>query len=474
MMKKCMFDGLNFFLFLFLCCSTLTIFNPLEGSLRKETSLQEMYEYQFNHPSDISEHIPVLRQLSSECSSVTEIGIKSLASTWGILQGLSESSYAQRQYMGIDIKNFSDLSYKLAKDLAEENGVKTTFWSINEMQIEIEPTDMLFIDSLHTYCHLTYELETFSPKVQKYICMHFTSHPWGNSEDDTYQGNYSEYPAVYDRTKKGLWPAIEDFLERHPEWSLLEHRTNHHGFTILQRKEKIEVSKLSEDSLIDYYLKNKIILCTGPSLNRYDLLKNSTEIDMNFMTFKKIFVTTNDPRIMNITFNGKKPDYSELIPDRGKQLDCLNCIVTTIKNAVNDPEVADDDIILFKHETVYINDMELIRKAMGKLLNEGYDMVDRKVGYIGGMYATDVFFVRVSAIKEIIKNFYPREGFPPEAWYCESYFTHYIVRDIPNIYSILYHHSNGGFTELGFYHIPSWEESHWPMWDRKNHDELFK
>ena len=41
---------------------------------------------------------------------------------------------------------------------------------------------------------------------------------------------------------------------------------------------------------------------------------------------------------MDITFNGKKP-VCQLIEDRGKQLDCLNCIFTTLKNAANDPEV---------------------------------------------------------------------------------------------------------------------------------------
>ena len=31
---------------------------------------------------------------------------------------------------------------------------------------------------MHTYCHLSYELDTFSPKVRKYIAMHDTSEPW--------------------------------------------------------------------------------------------------------------------------------------------------------------------------------------------------------------------------------------------------------------------------------------------------------
>ena len=125
----------------------------------------------------------------------------------------------------------------MAYNLAQENGIDFSFWAANDMQIDLPPVDMLFIDSLHTYCHLTYELEAFSSKVQKYLCFHDTSDPWGNRDDDAYWGNYSEYPSWIDRTKRGLWPAVSDFLERHPEWSLLERRTNNHGFTILKRSD---------------------------------------------------------------------------------------------------------------------------------------------------------------------------------------------------------------------------------------------
>jgi hypothetical protein len=104
------------------------------------------------------------------------------------------------------------------------------------MYVDIEPTELLFIDSLHTYAHLTYELEKFSPKATKYIAMHDTSAPWGDTDDDEYHGDYSEYPPEIDRTKRGLWPAVLDFLNKHPEWTLKERRENSHGLTILQRK----------------------------------------------------------------------------------------------------------------------------------------------------------------------------------------------------------------------------------------------
>lgn len=197
--------------------------------------LYALYQLHHQMPSDINEHLPPLRQLASECSSAVEIGIRSIVSTWGVLQGLSESPFQSHNYLGIDIDAPPEDMFNLAKTLSEKNGINFSFCQANDMEIELEEADMLFIDSLHTYCHLTYELEKFSPKIRKYIALHDTSAPWGNVDDYNYHGDYSEYPAHIDRSKRGLWPAVEDFLARHPEWSLHARYLNNHGFTILKR-----------------------------------------------------------------------------------------------------------------------------------------------------------------------------------------------------------------------------------------------
>jgi hypothetical protein len=199
-----------------------------------KSALTYQYELHAQQPSDIYEHLPVLRQLAKECSSVVEIGLRTIISTWGILQGLSENPSSTRSYLGIDIDAPPYQTLFLAKRLAETNGIEFDFWQANDMKIDIEPVEMLFIDSLHTYCHLTYELEKFSPKVKKYIVMHDTSDPWG-SRDQPYLGDYSEYPPEYNRKSQGLWPAVEDFLQRHPEWTLHQRRLNNHGLTTLRR-----------------------------------------------------------------------------------------------------------------------------------------------------------------------------------------------------------------------------------------------
>lgn len=222
------------FLFLFSSAHASELLDKIQ-----EPTLQKIYDYYASLPvklCDIGEHMPILRQLAIECPHITEIGLGLVISTWGLLQGLSENPSPNRAYIGIDIAHPPKDNLILAQQLAEEQKISFTFRNANDLSIDIEPTDLLFIDSMHTYCHLTYELETFSPKVAKYIAMHDTSAPWGNRDDGEYCGNYSEYPSHYDRGKRGLWPAVVDFLSRHrDEWALQERKLNCHGFTVLKR-----------------------------------------------------------------------------------------------------------------------------------------------------------------------------------------------------------------------------------------------
>jgi hypothetical protein len=230
---------IRFFLLLCLIALSTSHFSFTSIELRRNDSFLELEKTYFAHhlqTSDINEHLPHLRALAWECSSVVEIGVRHMVSTWALLLGLAENDLKLRSYTGIDLNFPPADSLYLAQSLSKENGVAYRFMQINDMNLELEPTDLLFIDSLHTYCHLTFELERFSPKVNKYIALHDTSAPWGTEDDCTYWGDYSEYPPHIDRTKRGLWAAVVDFLSTHPEWKLHKRYYNNHGFTILERR----------------------------------------------------------------------------------------------------------------------------------------------------------------------------------------------------------------------------------------------
>ncbi len=386
-----------------------------------------------------------IQELIKNCSSVTEIGLGSENFSLNILRGLSKSKSQNLRYIGIDEQKSPQIDeLVLAKKFAEENHIQFTFWCANRNHIAIEPVDMLVLDSIQSD-QLTHDLNEFSSNVNAYICIH--------------------------NRVENVGEVVVDYLKNHSEWILLEKNTMNDGILVLKRINNFP-APYDSDETVNYYLKNKIILCTGPAFGHFNLLQTSVEIEMNLIPYKKIFVSTNDYSVMNITFNNNQP-VCQYLENQGKQLDCTNCILTTLRNVANDPEVDDDDIIIFKHETVYVNDMGLVKKAIRKMIT-GYDMVvrSREVWGSTNSRGTDVFYTKVSAIRKLVRNQPLLTEFPTNASYCEQFFTKYIVFKVPKVYEIPYGHSNGGFTELGFYHIPSWAEGSNP-WDRKNYKDIY-
>ena len=205
------------------------------------TRLTEIYNQKCNTPSDIYEHLPTLRKYAAQCLHVTEMGVRTVVSTYAILQGLSDKYIqdiaAYRRFdaitqltpdnhklpklVSIDILNPDDMGGNLAEtaEVAKEAGLDFKFILGSSLELEIEQTDMLFIDTFHIDSQLKTELERHHGKVNKYIALHDTTSFENTGEDG-------------DKTV-GLWKAVEEFLAAHPEWSILERYRNNNGFTIL-------------------------------------------------------------------------------------------------------------------------------------------------------------------------------------------------------------------------------------------------
>jgi hypothetical protein len=303
-------------------------------------TLKTIYDQHCTQPSDIYEHIPRLRDLAEECSSVIEIGVRNMASTWGIIQGLADSSSDNRSYLGIDLGYPSKETLHLADSLATQSGILFSFWKGNDMDIDLPPVDLLFIDSLHTYCHLTYELEKFSPQVHKYIALHDTSYPWEFFDDNSYWGNYSEYPEHIDRSKRGLWPAVQDFLLTHPDWILHERRTNCHGFTILKR---VHPSAISKPAM-------KILYTSALIPRNYEQRKNeyihSLQILKNFGFLPNTYVVEAGPPTIFSFFE----DYCDhIFYSSSNNVSLRNKGVNEVQSLINFcnfHDIGDDEIVI--------------------------------------------------------------------------------------------------------------------------------
>jgi hypothetical protein len=189
--------------------------------------LEKLVNELYTTPSDINEHIPTLIEYGSECETITEMGVRAITSTWAFLGS------APKRLISYDIEDPSKWGADIQSvyDTAKAYGLHFEFRKENVLKIEIDETDLLFLDTWHAYDQLKAELELHSPKAKKYILMHdTTSYEYRDeplTSENAWEGDSS--------TGKGLWPAVTEFLEQHPEWELHKRFTNNNGLTIIKR-----------------------------------------------------------------------------------------------------------------------------------------------------------------------------------------------------------------------------------------------
>jgi hypothetical protein len=175
-------------------------------------TLEEKYIQLCNTPSDINEHLPTLKEYASKCNHVTEMGVRYIVSTYALLMGKPKTMISY---------DINPCDWQPVKEMAPDTDF--TFEIGDTLKIEIAPTELLFIDTLHNYNQLSGELKLHSSKASKYIILHDTT---------SFELHGESYTGTYER---GLWPAVTEFLNNSPEWKLLERYTNNNGLTILAR-----------------------------------------------------------------------------------------------------------------------------------------------------------------------------------------------------------------------------------------------
>lgn len=187
-----------------------------------------IYENECSKPSDINEHLPTLLKYANECDHITEMGVRWVSSTWPLL--LSNP----KKMISYDIVKHPKINEVI--ELANENKLNYQFIESDVLKITIEETDLLFIDTLHTYNQLICELELHSDKSKKYIILHDTT-SFGSVDEVIYSHASSDIKNL-ETKKQGLWTAVIDFLEsdKGKNWEIHERHMNNNGLTILKRK----------------------------------------------------------------------------------------------------------------------------------------------------------------------------------------------------------------------------------------------
>ena len=203
------------------------------------SDLQERYKYLVQIPSDINEHLPLLKQISEGVDHITEFGTRTGVSTSAFLVN------KPKKLICYDIIRQPRL-HEIER-LATLENIDFTFNLKDTLKTTIEETDLLFIDTDHCYTQASQELLLHSDKVKKFIIFHDVALSTGNDDDQELGGN-------------GIMKAIQEFIDRNKNWFCLDHRKNNNGLLILERVDNAKEIKKQIDELTENYFKELIKL----------------------------------------------------------------------------------------------------------------------------------------------------------------------------------------------------------------------
>lgn len=176
-------------------------------------TIEERYQELCRTPSDINEHLKTLREYADKCSHVTEFGVRGCVSLHAFL--------------------VSKAKKVVAYDIANVNVPKCdklTFICADVLKVDIEPTDLLFIDSFHTESQLRTELDRHSGNVRHYIAMHDTT----------------TFGEVGEDGGRGLMFALRQFLRVTLDWNICYETSANNGLVIISRVPDAIASNASE------------------------------------------------------------------------------------------------------------------------------------------------------------------------------------------------------------------------------------
>ncbi len=196
-------------------------------------TINDWVDFNIRKKGDISEHLLTLKRYAEECEHVTELGVRWVSSTWGLLAG------KPKKMKSFDISPLPlDMEQEIQR-LAAEQGTEWVFIRENVLNTsQIDATDLLFIDTLHSYKQLRTELDYHAHKAKKYIILHDTATFGHRNEGDINENGLDDLTKTYLRqlrNKQGLLPALADFLDLSKEWKIKEVFLNNNGLTVLER-----------------------------------------------------------------------------------------------------------------------------------------------------------------------------------------------------------------------------------------------
>jgi hypothetical protein len=110
---------------------------------------------------DMEPHLGHLRDLASEVTTILEWGVRGGVSTWAMLDGLPESG----RMVSVDIERHP-------LPVRVEDDPRWSFVLGDDLGIQHDPAELVFIDTNHEYAHTLAELRTADRLGARIIALH--------------------------------------------------------------------------------------------------------------------------------------------------------------------------------------------------------------------------------------------------------------------------------------------------------------
>lgn len=208
-------------------------------------TLEEAFAHFCISDQGIAEHemspnqIWTIVQIAAQCSSAVEFGVRRGVSTLSIAFGLANSESPTAWFNSYDIVKSSDsIDMEAYTKAAKDANVSAKFILANSRKVEIPETDLLFVDSYHSYSHFMEEMRLHSHRARKYIIMHDSSQSGTFGLQDQKEG-YDQDHDYKNHDKEGMYNAAMDFAKMYSEdWEIFLHDNSAEGLTVFVTKNK--------------------------------------------------------------------------------------------------------------------------------------------------------------------------------------------------------------------------------------------
>ena len=175
-------------------------------------SLQDYYNriYELHATAHKPEYMLVHAEIigkMEDCDSYTELGVNQGAT---LAAAMLQNPKKIRAY-DISLKPYNFANKHFA-GYAADNSIDYIISEEDTLKCVLDPVDLLYIDTLHRYDHLTKELERHGDKAKKYIVFHDT------------------------HAQQGLKQAVQEYVQFHHEWSIVTDCQDNVGFMTIQKR----------------------------------------------------------------------------------------------------------------------------------------------------------------------------------------------------------------------------------------------